>query len=74
METGRRAKDVGELSARHPRHEGLRANAEEAGGRLREMRGAWAGSTALDLGDKSGDLLSGGAYGRRKDHMRTGDG
>ncbi|MGE9692732.1 MULTISPECIES: hypothetical protein [unclassified Streptomyces] len=74
VETGRRAKDVQNLSARHPEHGELRATDAEARRRLREMRGSWAGSTALDLGDKTGDDLTGGLYGGMKDRMRTGGG
>ncbi|MFJ4435340.1 hypothetical protein [Streptomyces sp. NPDC088923] len=74
VEMGRRAKDVRDLSARHPDHEELRAGAAEARRRLREMRGSWAGSTVLDLGDKGGNVVSGGAYGETKDRMRTGGG
>jgi hypothetical protein len=72
VETGRRAADVRRLSAAHPGHEGLRASAAETSERLREMRGSWGGSTLLDLGDKSGDLVSEGEYGKRKKRMRSG--
>ncbi|WP_164990829.1 hypothetical protein [Streptomyces sp. GZWMJZ-114] len=74
VDTGRRAKDVRNLSARHPEHADLRAGAAEARQRLREMRGSWAGSTALDLGDKGGDSVPGSRYGEMKDRMRTGGG
>ncbi|WP_431034273.1 hypothetical protein ACQYWQ_11565 [Streptomyces sp. P6-2-1] len=74
VESGRRAKDVQKLSARHPEHEELRAGAEEARGRLREMRGAWGASTALDLADKAGDSAPSDWYRDTKNRLRTGNG
>ncbi|MFI7317727.1 putative T7SS-secreted protein [Streptomyces venezuelae] len=68
-ELGSQLKDIRKWRDRYPDNTQLSQNATQAERHAGEVRSAWGVSTALDLGDKSGDSVSDGEYSRMKDRM-----
>ncbi|MCM3297919.1 hypothetical protein ACWEPD_15545 [Streptomyces pseudogriseolus] len=67
----RQMKDIRKWRDTYPDNTTLSSNAHHAQRHLREMQGSWAVGTALDLGDKVGDDVSGGEYEKAKGRMEA---
>ncbi|WP_258021290.1 DUF308 domain-containing protein [Streptomyces anatolicus] len=68
---GRQMKDIKKWRDQYPDNTELADNAREAERQKNALRGSWMVGTTLDVGDKSGDGISGGEYSRMKDRMTT---
>lgn len=66
---GRQMKDIRKWRDAYPDNTQLADNARAAERHKDSLLGSWGVSTALDTGDKTGDLASDGEYSRMKDRM-----
>ncbi|XMA36047.1 hypothetical protein O1157_03795 [Streptomyces albogriseolus] len=70
-QVSRQMKDLRKWRDTYPDNAALSANADEAQRHLRVLQGSWAVGTALDVGDKAGDGVSGGEYDKAKGRMEA---
>ncbi|MFI2616413.1 DUF308 domain-containing protein [Streptomyces sp. NPDC018584] len=66
---GRQMKDIRKWRDTYPDNTQLADNARAAERHKDALLGSWGVSTALDTGDKTGDMVSDGEYSRMKDRM-----
>ncbi|MGW7065762.1 hypothetical protein ACWGII_22280 [Streptomyces sp. NPDC054855] len=66
---GRQMKDIKKWHDEFPDNTQLADNARQAERHKDALVGSWGASTVLDSGDKAGDMVSDGEYGRMKDRM-----
>lgn len=64
-------KDIKKWRDEYPDNATLAENARQAGHQQTALQGSWTVSTVLDTGDKAGDSLSDGEYGRMKGRMEA---